>query len=78
MGKICIRKNKKLKVCYLDYCKDKGLCIHCTCDGKCGLGHLDRQCGQIREGNGIHCLVKGCTKDAKCLHSRRASKDIIN
>ena len=61
------------KSCSLPSCPQQpGLCMHCTCDGRCGQ-HLPGQCGVLREGNGKNCKRPSCPRDESCLHSTRAT-----
>ena len=75
-GNTAIRQRTKYqhKVCFKFGCPKKSTygCMHCTCDGRCGLGHESGQCGDYREGSREQCAVEGCTKDERCTHSRRA------
>ncbi|CCI10606.1 unnamed protein product [Albugo candida] len=66
-------QRKLRKACSLPSCNQRiGQCMHCTCDGRCGQ-HEPGMCGVSREGNGKACKQIGCTRDAKCLHSTRAT-----
>nr|CCA16245.1 conserved hypothetical protein [Albugo laibachii Nc14] len=66
-------QRKLRKACSLPTCSRKvGQCMHCTCDGRCGQ-HVPGMCGVRREGNGKSCKHFGCSRDANCLHSTRAT-----
>lgn len=66
-------QRKLRKACSLPSCsRQVGQCMHCTCDGRCGQ-HAPGMCGVRREGNGKSCKHFGCSRDANCLHSTRAT-----
>lgn len=46
--------------------------MHCTCDGRCGH-HAAGHCGGRREGSGRGCEHQACTRDERCIHTKRAT-----